>query len=152
MLNHEVTRWQPYLFGGYRDLDAVLDRFLGPRKPDIDWTPRMDVGTRDGHYVLRLDLPGVDPKDLDIEVEGRVLTIKGERKTEEQGHHYKETFHGRFERQVRLPDGIDTDRIKAGYKNGVAEIRIPLATGTAGRKVPIQTEGGEKPAIEQNAG
>ena len=152
MLGHEVTRWHPFVFGGHRDLDAVLDRFLGRREPDSGWTPRMDAYARDGHYVFRVDLPGVDPKDLDINVEGRLLTIKGERKAEEKGHYHKETFHGRFERAVRLPNGIDADRIEARYSNGVIEVSVPLPAKAVGRKVPVQSGGGEAPSIEHDAG
>ncbi len=152
MLGHEVTRWQPFALGTHRDLDAVLDRFLGRREPDAGWTPAMDAYARDGHYVFRVDLPGVDPKDLDIKVEGRLLTIKGERKTEEKDHYYRETSHGRFERRVRLPNGIDTDKIEARYKNGVAEVRVPLPAKAVGRKVPIQSEGAEAEGVEANAG
>ena len=152
MLGHEVTRWHPFVFRGHRDLDAVLDRFLGRREPDAGWTPPLDAYARDGHYVFRLDLPGVDPKDLDIQVEGRVLTIRGERKGEEKDHYHKETFHGRFERAVRLPNGIDTDRIEARYKNGVIEVSVPLPAKAAGRKVPVLSEAGKTPAIEDNGG
>ncbi len=152
MLGHEVTRWHPFALGAHRDLDAVLDRFLGRREPDAGWTPAMDAYARDGHYVFRVDLPGVDPKDLDIKVEGRLLTIKGERKAEEKDHYYKETFHGNFERRVRLPNGIDTDKIEARYKNGVAEVWVPLPAKAVGRKVPIQSEGAEAEGVEANAG
>ena len=152
MLGHEVTRWHPFVFGGHRDLDAVLDRFLGRREPVAGWTPPMDAYARDGRYVFRLDLPGVDPKDLDIQVEGRRLTIKGERKAEAKDHYYRETFHGRFERAVRLPNGIDADKIEARYRNGVIEVSVPLPAQAVGRKVPIQNEEGEAPAIEHNAG
>lgn len=152
MLGHEVTRRHPFVFGVHRDLDAVLDRFLGRREPDAGWTPPMDAYARDGHYVFRLDLPGVDPKDLDIQVEGRRLTIKGERKAEEKDHYYKETFHGRFERAVRLPNGIDADKVEARYRNGVIEVSVPLPAKAAGRKVPVRSEEGEAPGVEHNAG
>ena len=152
MLGHEVTRWHPFVFGGHRDLDAVLDRFLGRREPDVGWTPPMDAYARDGHYVFRIDLPGVDPKDLDIKVEGRRLTIKGERKVEEKDHYYKETFHGRFERAVRLPNGVDAHKIEARYKNGVIEVTVPLPAKAVGRKVPVLSEAGEAEGTEHNAG
>lgn len=152
MLGYEVTRWHPFLTGTHRDLDAVLDRFLGHRTAEAGWTPPMDAYARDGHYVFRLDLPGVDPKDLDIQVEGRVLSIKGERKAEEKDHYHRETFHGRFERTVRLPNGIDADKIEARYSNGVVEVSVPLPAKAVGRKVPIQSEAGDEKVLGSNAG
>ncbi len=152
MLGYEVTRWHPFLFGADRDVDAVLDRFLGRRELDRGWTPPMDAYVRDGNYVLRVDLPGVDPKDLDINVEGRLLTIKGERQREEKGHYLRETVHGKFERTVRLPNGIDTDKIEARHRNGVIEVSVPLPAKAVGRKVLVQAETGEAKAIESSAG
>lgn len=151
MLSYEVTRRHPYLFGTGRDVDAVLDRFWGRRGQNGDWTPPLDAYVRDGNYVLRVDLPGVDPEDLDIQVEGRLLTIKGERKFEEEGHYHRETVHGKFERAVRLPAGIDADRIEARHRNGVIEVSVPLPAKAAGRKVPVQAEAGDAKTIESHA-
>lgn len=152
MLGYELTRWHPFLLGADRDVDAVLDRFLERREPDGGWTPRMDGYVRDGNYVLRVDLPGVEPEDLDIQVDGRLLTIKGERKSDEKGHTFRETFHGRFERTVRLPNGIDTDKIAARHRNGVIEVSVPLPVRATGRKVPVQGEADDVKTIESSAG
>lgn len=152
MLGYEVTRWNPSLFNGHRDIDAMLDRFLGRRQWNGGGMPPMDAYTHDGHYVIRLDMPGVDPKDLDIEVKGRLLTLRGERKAGEKEHYVREAFHGRFERTVRLPNGIDTDKIEARYQNGVIEVSVPLPAKAVGRKVPIQGEAGEAKAVEAHAG
>ncbi len=152
MLGYEVTRWHPVLSGAGRDVDAVLDRFMGRGELNGGWTPPMDAYTRDGNYVFRVDLPGVDPKDLDIQVEGRLLTIKGERKSEEKGHYHRETVHGKFERAVRLPNGIDTDNIEARHRNGVIEISVPLPARAVGRKVPVQAEAADVKTIESSAG
>lgn len=152
MLGHEVTRWHPLVFRGHRDFDAVLGRFLGRRESNDGWAPPMDAYASDGKYVIRLDLPGVDPEDLDIQVEGRVLTVKGDRKVETADHYLQETVHGKFERAVRLPNGVDADRVEARYENGVVEVSAPLPAKPVGRKVPIRSEGGEAKAIESPAG
>ena len=94
----------------------------------------------------------MDPKDLDIQVEGRLLTIKGERKSEEKGHYHRETVHGKFERAVRLPNGIDTDKIEARHKNGVIEVSVPLPARAVGRKVMVQAEAGDVKTVEASAG
>ncbi|MDE0214493.1 MAG: Hsp20/alpha crystallin family protein [Deltaproteobacteria bacterium] len=108
----------------------------------------MDAFTRDNHYVIRIDMPGVDPEDLDIQVEGRVLSIKGERKGEEKGHYLRETFRGKFERTVRLPEGLATDKLEARYKNGVIEISVPLPAQAVGRKVPVHIDAAEAKAVD----
>lgn len=149
MLGYEVTRWNPFL---YRDFDAMYDRFLGRREWNGGRMPPMDAFTRDNHYVIRVDMPGVDAKELDIQVEGRVLSIKGERKGEEKRHYLRETFRGKFERAVRLPEGLATDKLEAHYKNGVIEISVPLPAQAVGRKVPVRIETAEPKTIESNAG
>ena len=151
MLGYEVTRWNPLLHNGHRDLDAMFDRFLRGRQWNGGRMPPMDAFTRDNHYVIRMDMPGVDPKDLDLHVEGRVLSIKGERKGEEKGHHLRETFRGKFERTVRLPEGLATDKLEARYKNGVIEISVPLPAQAVGRKVPVRIETAESTAIDSGA-
>lgn len=152
MLGYEVTRWNPLLHNGHRDFDAMFDRFLGRREGHGGWMPPMDAFTRDNHYVIRIDMPGVDPKDLDIQVEGRVLSIKGERKGEEKAHYLRETFRGKFERTLRLPQGLATDKLEARYQNGVIEISVPLPAQAVGRKVPVRIEAAEPKAVESNPG
>ena len=129
MLGYEVTRWHPVLSGAGRDVDAVLDRFMGRGELNGGWTPPMDAYTRDGNYVFRVDLPGVDPKDLDIQVEGRLLTIKGERKSEEKGHYHRETVHGKFER-----GGEVAQRHRHRQDRGPAQERRHRGFGAASRQ------------------
>ena len=79
---------------------------------------------------------GVDPKDVHVEAEGNVLSITGERKGEEKGPEYRETFYGKFERRIALPQGLEAGKISAHYEHGVLEIRVPLPAQLAGRKIP----------------
>jgi HSP20 family protein len=90
--------------------------------------------------LYRVDLPGVDPSDIYVQAEGGLLSITGERKTEEDSSGYRETFYGKFERSLALPQGIEANKIAARYENGVLEIRVPLPAQLAGRKIPIQVE------------
>ena len=139
----ELTRWNPSqeLLGWHRDIDDLFGRFFGcPETSLAGWMPWIETYRQDNEYVVRLDLPGVDPKDVQIHAEGNVLSISAERKTEEKGRDYQETSYGKFERTVTLPQGVETDKITARCENGVLEIRVPVPAQLAGRKIPIQIE------------
>jgi HSP20 family protein len=141
----ELMRWSPAeeLSNWHRDIDDLFGRFF--QRPDSEnsfsnWMPRVETYRRDSDYVVRVDLPGVDPKDVHVEAEGNLLSISGERKSEEKGSEYRETFYGRFERHFALPQGVEPSKISAHYEHGVLEIRVPLPAQLAGRNIPIQLE------------
>jgi len=96
------------------------------------WTPRLAAYSKDGDLVLHADLPGVSLEDVDITLDGNVLTISGERKirTQDEGVSYylNELPHGAFRRSVTVPEGVDADSIKARFENGVLEVVLPGAT------------------------
>ena len=151
---NELMRWNPSeeLSNWHRDIDDLFGRFFGRAEaPALAWTPRMEASRKDNHYVVRVDLPGVDPRDVSVQAEGNVLTISGERKSEDTGAEYRETFYGKFERTLTLPQGVETDKIAAQYQNGVLEVRVPLPAQLVGRKIPIQIEQGDKKKIESKA-
>lgn len=143
-LFQELTSW-------HRDIDELFDRFFSLGREDVPsltaWTPAMETFTKDGQYVIRLDLPGVDSKDVEISALENSLTIKGERKgrkeVDEKGYHYTETSYGRFERSLALPEGVDRDKIAAKYEHGVLEISMPLPESVVAKRVPIEIAGGE---------
>jgi len=152
MLN-ELVRWNPFdeeLSSWHRDIDDLFGRFFGRSElRGIGGVPPMETYRKDGNYVVRVDLPGIDPKDLDVHVEGELLTIKAERKAEERGPEYRETYYGKFERTVTLPHGVKGEKITAHYEHGVLELVVPLPVELAGRKIPIQIEAGK--TIESKA-
>ena len=87
---------------------------------------RVEDYTEDGTYVLRAEMPGIDPdKDVTLDIEGDVLTIRGERREEQRtkGHH--EFHYGAFTRSVRLPRDVDPDAVQATYTDGVLEVKVP---------------------------
>jgi HSP20 family protein len=151
---HELTRWNPSqeLYSWHRDIDDLFGRFFGGSEASLTgWMPRIETYREDNEYVVRLDLPGVDPKDVQIHAEGNVLSISGERKTEEKVQDYQETAYGKFERTVTLPQGVETDKISARCEHGVLEIRVPVPTQLAGRKIPIQIDQRENKKIDNKA-
>ncbi len=99
---------------------------------------------KENQLVIRADIPGVDPKNVDISVTGNLLTIKGERKSDveekKEGYLYHETSIGTFERTLTLPEGVDTAKIHASYRNGVVEITMPAKAEALPRKVKVELE------------
>jgi HSP20 family protein len=97
--------------------------------PMWNWNPVVDVYDNDDNIVLKAEIPGIDKKDIEIDVKGRVLTLKGERSSDnevkEDNYYRRERCFGKFERAFTLPVNVELDNIKANYKDGVLEIEIP---------------------------
>ena len=134
-----IVRWEPF-----RDLQAVQDRlnrvfdeaFRGvPRSGEDEWAlggqwaPSVDIFEHDGNLVLKAELPGIEPKDVDVRVENNVLTLRGERKFESEvkreKYHRVERAYGTFSRSFTLPNVVDTEKIKAEFKDGVLQVTLP---------------------------
>lgn len=150
----DLIRWNPAeeLTNWHRDIDELFGRLF--QRPEVSvgsWVPRMETCRNDNNYVVKIDLPGVNPNDVHVETEGNLLTISGERKGEEKGSEYRETFYGKFERQITLPQGVEADKVTARYEHGVLEIQVPLPAQLAVRKVPIQIEEKDKRKLESKA-
>src|SRR5687767_13298100 len=112
-----IVRYEPWGF---------VNRFP---KNSVAWLPSVDVREEENRYVVQVDLPGVDSKNIEITAEKGVLTIKGERKSEEKktehGYERVERVAGTFLRRFTLPDTAQTDAITAKQANGVLEVSIP---------------------------
>ncbi|OGT34693.1 MAG: heat-shock protein Hsp20 [Gammaproteobacteria bacterium RBG_16_51_14] len=106
------------------------------------WRPAVDIKEEADRFVIHADLPGVDPKDIDITMEGGMLTIKGERKSEKreetEGYKRVERVSGTFYRRFSLPDTADADRIEAKGKNGVLEVILPKQEKVQPRKITVK--------------
>lgn len=93
------------------------------------WSPPVDIYETENELVLKADLPEIDPKNVGIQLENGTLTLKGERKFEEQnnkrGFHRIERSYGSFVRAFSLPESVDSDKVKADYKNGVLTVTLP---------------------------
>jgi HSP20 family protein len=107
----------------------------------IDITPRVDVIDREEEILVRAEVPGVEKKDLEIELSGQLLTLKGERKhekTEEKGTFYRsEIARGSFTRSLRMPENVDLAQAKAEFKDGVLEIHLPKTEKTERRRIEV---------------
>ncbi len=127
-----------------------FERALGPNhgnertsyaQPSV-WSPAVDIKETEDAYLLRADLPGVDPKDIEVNMEKGVLTIKGERSTEatQEWDSYTrvERVGGSFYRRFSLPDTADREKITAKSNNGVLEVRIPKQEQVKPRRITVQ--------------
>ena len=106
------------------------------------WRPAVDIKEEADRFVILADVPGVDPKDIEITAENGVLTVRGERKAEKEkereGFRRMERIRGTFYRRFSLPDTADTDTIKARGKDGVLEITVPKHEKVQPRKITVQ--------------
>jgi HSP20 family protein len=106
------------------------------------WSPRVDIKEEENRYLILADVPGVEPSEIEIQMDKGELTIKGERsviKNEEaNGYSRIERMQGKFMRRFALPDTVDADGITATGKNGVLEISIPKKPDSAPRKIVVQ--------------
>jgi HSP20 family protein len=106
-----------------------------------NWTPAVDIKEEEERFVLKADIPGVDPKEIEVTMENGVLTIKGERRheSEQESNGYKrvERSYGTFYRRFSLPDSADAERVTATGKNGVLELSIPKLEKVQPRKITV---------------
>jgi HSP20 family protein len=115
-------------------------RSVEGRQGSEGWTPAVDIVEKDGNLQLMVALPGVNEKDIDLKIEGQILTIKGERKSQESAgytYHQQESHSGPFSRAFTLPDSTDLDNIKAEYKNGILTVSVPLKPEVKPRTIKV---------------
>jgi HSP20 family protein len=106
--------------------------------------PAVDVLEKDGNLILRAELPGMEEKDIQIQLDGNVLTLKGERKLEEEdkkeNYHRIESFYGSFSRSFTLPETADRDKIKADYKTGILTVTVPQKPELKPRQIAVSAK------------
>jgi len=156
-----MKEWDPFtdLRSMQLDMERLFDRVLGalPGERTTLWMPSVESYTKDGQLVVKAELPGIDPKDLDVSITEKELVIKGERKSEkgtkEENYAYREIVYGSFERHFTLPEGVKTDELKAKFANGILEITVPAPAPaiTKARKIEIEAPKEEKKVIETEA-
>lgn len=139
---------RPYSFVPvFGDLEKELSRvfnadFEMSSAETCDWQPKVDVIEEAGQFIAKIDIPGVDPKNISINFDNNALTIKGEKETEHKEKKNDfiryERSKGSFYRRIMLPDMVDVDKISAKNKNGVLMITIPKSEKRTTRKIEIQ--------------
>ena len=147
----EMTPWKPFreLERMRREMDRVWDSFF-EEKPSRkveevgEWSPTLDVLETKNDLVVKAEIPGIDPKDIDISLANEMLIIKGEKKQEkeekEENYHLMERSYGSFARTIQLPKEVQSDKISASYKNGVLKVRLLKSEETEKKEIKIKVE------------
>jgi len=147
----ELTRWDPF-----KDLQALQDRMnrlfhestgrlLG--RPDEvfggQWVPVVDILEEDQEFVVKAELPGMESKDLDIQIQENILTIRGEKHLDQEvqkdRYHRIERSYGSFQRSFTLPNIVDQEKVKAKFKDGLLEIKIPKVERAKPKQIQVDT-------------
>ncbi len=136
-----LTKWQPIRSLSawpnpfFSDIDNLLARFWDDYQlktgvlKEAEWTPRVDVYENKDNFVVKAELPGIDPKDLEVRIEDETLYLKGERKLEkeqkEENYYQRERAYGSFARSFSLPSSVNTEKVLAEYKDGLLRLTLP---------------------------
>ena len=114
------------------------------RDNDVAWIPRVDVNETDKEVTIEAELPGIDKKDVKVEIQNNVLTISGERKSEkkveEENCYVAERHYGKFERTFTLSDTVDSNKISAEYKNGVLKLSLPKTEKALPKEISVEVK------------
>ncbi len=138
-LHSELDRMFEEFFGGpfaagFRGLPELRTWAAG-------WAPTLDVSETEDEVTVQAEVAGVDPKDIDISLEGDFLILSGEKKEEREerkrNYYRAERSFGAFRRQIRLPASVDKDRVNAEYNKGVLTIRLPKSVKSKAKRIPV---------------
>ena len=105
------------------------------------FVPRLEVVEREGEFIVTAELPGLEEKDFQVEVHANVLTLRGEKRSEQtgerEGRHFTERVYGEFRRGIELPVEVQSEKVSASFKNGVLAITLPKADTAKVRNIPV---------------
>lgn len=140
----QLASWRSDPFAALRDeMNALRARLLGDEPWFADAVPATDVVETDSQIEVRLDLPGMKPEDVDVQISGTTLTVRGEVR-EEKGEEKDKTFHRierrheAFSRSLTLPCAVDEQRASAEFRQGVLTIALPKAEEAKARKIAVK--------------
>jgi HSP20 family protein len=147
----DLAKWEPFreVSRLRREMDRLWEDFFGPgpralRPWTEEWLPAVDVAETSDKVTVKAEVPGMDPKEIDISLVGDLLTIKGEKKSEreekKENYHMVERSYGSFSRALRLPAAVEADKIEAHYDQGVLTITCPKKAEVKPKAIPIKTK------------
>ncbi len=146
-MKRDLTKWGKLpIFSSFQDeMNKTLDNFFN-RDTSIgtEWKPAVDVAETESEIIVNAEIPGIDPKDIDISIMGDKLTLKGEKKEEKEKigkcYHRVESSYGSFKRVIDLPVSVDVDKVTAKGKNGLLEITLPKKEESKTKKINVKVD------------
>ena len=131
-----------------QEMERVFDRFFEPRWDEFEgvgaWAPKLDFSETKDAFVVKAEVPGVEQKDISVQIQNQVLTLKGEKHKEkeekDEKYHRVERSWGAFTRTLALPMGVETEKVSATFKDGLLTIKLPKAPGAKGMTIPVKAE------------
>jgi HSP20 family protein len=137
-----LTHFDP--LASIRVFEDAFTRMVNEPRATRPWSPAVDIYETENELVLKADVPDVDPSAIDVRVENQTLTISGERKFEadstSKGFHRIERSYGNFVRSFAVPNSFDTEKINAGFKNGVLSVTLPKKEAAKPRQVKVEVK------------
>ena len=128
-----------------REMDRLFERVWDRDLPELvlgEWTPRLDMSETRDALLIRMELPGISPEDIQVTLEEDLLTVRGEKRSahEEKDEQFyrRERSYGAFARTVRLPARVEPAKVNASFANGVLTISMPRATALKGTAIPVK--------------
>jgi len=146
-MTHGLMPWAG--FGNMKqEMDRLFDRLVATKWDDYptlgEWCPSMDISETKDSLVVKVEVPGMDQKDIRISLQENLLTITGEKRQEkdekEERYHRVERSYGAFTRGVRLPVAVDGSKVVATFKNGLLMVTLPKTPAAKGTTIPIKGE------------
>ncbi len=141
-----ITRldWTQDPFMDLHRLQREVNRLFSDYAEPMERFPALNLWSSDEEVVVVVEVPGVDPKAVDLSVVGHVLTLQGERPEEsgvtEEAYHRRERITGKFVRTIRLPFEVEADKVQARYEHGVLRVTLPRKESTKPRRIAIAAE------------
>jgi HSP20 family protein len=135
-------------WGMGNQMDRAFDRMAEARWDDVpavgDWAPSLDISETKDSLVAKIEVPGMEQKDIQISLHENLLTIKGEKRHERDGKEERylrvERAYGLFLRSIRLPVAVDPNKVTAAFKNGLLTVTLPKTSAAKGTMIPIKAE------------
>jgi HSP20 family protein len=141
-----LVHWKPRDLETTFSWDPFFDRFFDLVKegPAAGLNPALDLVEEKDRLIATVELPGVEPKNVEVNLQGDLLTIRGERKSESEekkgSYLRREQSYGAFQRAVRLPYRVESSKVKASYENGILRIEMPKTDEVIGRRITVESK------------